>query len=71
MLLPLLSGDCSAVPFVLREFRAKKRPRYPGSFQLVEKIDFAHEVGFLNQFFATGFPGQKTLLSQQVCGLGA
>jgi len=34
--------------------------------QLVEKIDFAHEVGFLNQFFATGFPGQKTLLSQQV-----
>jgi hypothetical protein len=22
--------------------------------ELVEKIDFAHEVGFLNQFFATG-----------------
>ena len=36
------------------------------SQQLVEKIGFAHEVGFLNPFFATGFPGQKTLLSAQV-----
>ena len=41
------------------------------SQQLVEKIGFAHEVGFLNPFFAPGFPGQKTLLSQQVCGVAA
>lgn len=46
MLLPLLSGDCSAVPFVLREFRAKKTTPVSGVVQLVEKNGFAHEVGF-------------------------
>ena len=51
--------------------RKQKKTAPEGAVELVEKIDFAHEVGFLNQFFATGFPGEKTLLSQQVCGLAA
>ena len=41
------------------------------SGQLVEKVFFAREAGILNQFFATGLPGQKTLLSAQVCELTA
>ena len=37
MLLPLLSGDCSAVPFVLREFRANKNDPGIRGRQTVEK----------------------------------
>ena len=43
----------------------------PSLFQLVEKIDFAREASFYYPFFAPGLPGQKTLLSQQVCGFAA
>ncbi len=49
----------------------KNRAAFLRPCQLVEKIEFAREAGFCNPFFAPGFPGQKTLLSAQVCGLSA
>ena len=41
------------------------------SQQTVEKLEFAREASFYYPFFATGFPGQKTLLSAQVCECSA
>ena len=42
-----------------------------GAPQPVEKVAFACEAGICNPFFASALPRQKTLLSQQVCGLVA
>ena len=59
MLLPLLSGDCSAVPFVLpARVLAKKIPRDPGD-SVCRKSEICLRSRLLKYIFLHGFPGEK------------
>ena len=67
-MLPRHHSRSSCPPPFLEIIKARPIKDVP---QLVEKVKFAREAGFLNPFFASALPRQKTLLSAQVCELSA